>query len=166
MNYAAFEELENGTLTRRTDEPEQAYMERIFREVCRSDGFCGPDTPCSIHRINDMLAPEFAACSAEEQSLTLSLTVREWMLNPRGTLHGGIMSTMLDMAMGMLTRYYRKTNLVSTVSLSVNYLRPVQPGEQVAIRAEVQKLGRRVLFMQAQLRSGGKTAASATATFM
>ena len=166
MNYAAFEELENGAMARRENEPEQAYMERVFREACRSDGFCGPDTPCSVHRINDMLAPEFVSCSAEEQSLTLSLKVREWMLNPKGTLHGGIMSTMLDMTMGMLVRCYRKSNQVSTVSLSLNYLRAIHPDETVCLHAEVQKLGQRVAFVQAQLRSGERIAVMATATFI
>ena len=162
MNYAAFAELANGTLARRGGEDEQSYMERVLREVTRNDGFCGPDTPCSIYRINDMLAPELAACSAADKSLT----VREWMLNPVGTLHGGIMSTMLDMSMGMLTRCLRQTGKVSTVSLSVNFLRPVQPGEKVFIRAEVQKLGRRVAFLQAQILTDGKTAAAASAAFM
>ena len=166
MNYAAFEEMADGTLARRDGEDEQSYMERVLREVTRNDGFCGPDTPCSIYRINDMLAPELAACSAADKSLTLSVSVREWMLNPVGTLHGGIMSTMLDMSMGMLTRYLRQTGKVSTVSLAVNFLRPVQPGEKVFLHAEVQKLGRRVAFLQAQILADGKTAAAASATFM
>ena len=166
MNYAAFDEMANGTLAQRDGEDEQTYMERVLREVTRNDGFCGPDTPCSIYRINDMLAPEFAACSAADKTLTLSLPVREWMLNPVGTLHGGLMSTMMDMSMGVLTRYLRQTGKVSTVSLSVNFLWPVQPGETVFVRAEVQKLGRRVAFLQAQILADGKAAATAAATFM
>lgn len=166
MNYAAFEELENGTMARRGNEPEQAYMERVFREGCRSDGFCGPDTPCSVHRINDMLAPEFVSCSAEEQSITLSLKVREWMLNPKGTLHGGIMSTMLDMTMGMLTRFIRKTNDVSTVSLSLDYLRPVHEGV-VMVSAHIRKAGRSVVFVEADLTDErSRLCTSAIATFM
>ena len=65
MNYAAFERMQTGALSRLENEPEQDYMTRVFREICRCDGFCGPDTPCSEHRINDMLAPTLIACSAE-----------------------------------------------------------------------------------------------------
>ena len=54
MNYAAFERMQTGALSRLENEPEQDYMTRVFREICRCDGFCGPDTPCSEHRINDM----------------------------------------------------------------------------------------------------------------
>ena len=100
-------------------------MARVFREICRCDGVCGPDIPCGENGINDLLSPSLAACSAEEKTLPLTFPLRSLMLNPKGTLHGGIMTTMLDMAMGMLARYERKANLVSTVSLSVDFLRPV-----------------------------------------
>ena len=116
MNYAAFERMQTGALSRLENEPEQDYMTRVFREICRCDGFCGPDTPCSEHRINDMLAPTLIACSAEEQTLELSFHVRGWMCNPKGTLHGGMMATMMDMTMGMHTRYCPKTNTLSTVT--------------------------------------------------
>lgn len=94
MNYAAFERMQTGALSRLENEPEQDYMTRVFREICRCDGFCGPDTTCSEHRINDMLAPTLIACSAEEQTLELSFHVRGWMCNPKGTFHGGMMATM------------------------------------------------------------------------
>ena len=166
MNYAAFEHMETGSLARLEEEPEQTYMTRVFREICRSDGFCGPDTPCSEHRINDMLSPSFSACSAEEKTLTLTFPLRDWMLNPKGTLHGGIMSTMLDMTMGMLTRYERKTNLVSTVSLSVDFLRPVR-ADSAAVCAHIRKAGRTIVFAEARLTDPqGRLCANAQATFM
>lgn len=166
MNYASFEELEHGTMARRENEPEQRYMERVFRAACQNEGFCGPDTPCSIYRINDMLAPEFVSCSAETPALTLSFSVREWMLNPKGTLHGGIMATMLDMTIGMLIRFSRKTNHVSTVSLSLNYLRPVHEGVAV-VCARIRKAGRNVVFAEAKLIDGqSQLCTSAIATFM
>lgn len=167
MNYAAFEQMENGSLMRQPGEAEQAYMERILREVTRNDGFCGADTPCSIHRINDMLAPELASCGAADRTLTLTFTVRDWMLNPKGTLHGGIMATMLDMSMGLLSRYYRLTNEVSTVNLTVNYLRAVRPGCAVTAAVQAEKVGRRVIFQTGMLRTGdGKIVLTAAGTFM
>ena len=166
MNYAAFERMQTGALSRLEYEPEQDYMTRVFREICRCDGFCGPDTPCSEHRINDMLAPTLIACSAEEQTLELSFHVRGWMCNPKGTLHGRIMATMMDMTMGMLTRFCRKTNAVSTVSLSLNYLRPVREGA-VSVRAHIRKAGRAVVFAEAELTDEqGRLCADAIATFM
>ena len=47
-------------------------MARVFREICRCDGVCGPDIPCGENGINDLLSPSLAACSAEEKTLTLT----------------------------------------------------------------------------------------------
>ena len=64
-------------------------MERIFRVACGpAEG--GQDRPV---RVNDMLEPEFVSCSAEEQTLELRFPLNEWMLNPMGTMHGGIIAT-------------------------------------------------------------------------
>ena len=166
MNYKAFEHMETGGFARLADEPEQAYMARVFREICRCDGVCGPDIPCGENGINDLLSPSLAACSAEEKTLTLSFPLRSWMLNPKGTLHGGIMTTMLDMAMGMLARYERKANLVSTVSLSVDFLRPVR-ADTATVSAHVRKAGRAVVFTEAKLTDPQeRLCADAQATFM
>ena len=116
--------------------------------------------------INDLLSPSLAACSAEEKTLTLTFPLRSWMLNPKGTLHGGIMTTMLDMAMGMLARYERKANLVSTVSLSVDFLRPVR-ADTGTVSAHVRKARRAVVFTEAKLTDPqGRLCADAQATFM
>ena len=32
-------------------------MARVFREICRCDGVCGPDIPCGENGINDLLSP-------------------------------------------------------------------------------------------------------------
>lgn len=101
-----------------------------------------------------------------EKTLTLTFPLRNWMLNPKGTLHGGIMTTMLDMAMGMLARYERKANLVSTVSLSVDFLRPVR-ADTATVSAHVRKAGRAVVFTEAKLTDPqGRLCADAQATFM
>ena len=57
-------------------------MARVFREICRCDGVCGPDIPCGENGINDLLSPSLAACSAEEKTLTLTFPLRSWMPNP------------------------------------------------------------------------------------
>ena len=38
MNYAAFERMQTGALSRLEYEPEQDYMTRVFREICRRAG--------------------------------------------------------------------------------------------------------------------------------
>lgn len=91
--------------------------------------------------------PLLPRAARRKKTLTLTFPLRSWMLNPKGMLHGGIMTTMLDMAMGMLARYERKANLVSTVSLSVDFLRPVR-ADTATVSAHVRKAGRSCLRRQ------------------
>ena len=61
-----------------------------------------------------------------------------WMRNPAGTLHGGLGATILDQAMGFVA-YCLKAGegITPTVHLSVDYHRPLRPGERVIVKVHV-----------------------------
>ena len=72
------------------------------------------------------------------------------------------------MTMGLLTRYYRGVNDVSTVTLTVHFLHPAFGGDVFRVRAKSDRAGRRVSFLSAEAadaRTGGLLG-TATATFM
>ena len=163
MDYTIFNPDHAGQAACAKEETEQAHMERVLRDACGQ----------SLHEkleepgICDLLAPEFYACDAEGQSVTLAITVKPWMLNPKTTLHGGMMAAMLDTAMGLLVRYYGQTLNVSTFGLSVIYLRPAHNGERLLITARADKRGRRVIFTGGEIAlPDGRKIATATASFM
>ena len=162
MNYTLFSELEAGTLCPGETESEQVFMERLLSAVFseESEEMRG--------RINDKLAPRFTGCSAEEKSLTVSFTADEWMLNPNGTLHGGLLNTTIDIVMSVLSRYLAKKRVMVTVQLSTNFLRPIQRGETFLVHAAADHAGRRSVVLHAQVTAAGSTkpAATATAVFM
>ena len=159
MNYEVFEALNAGTLCRAEDETEQAFMERVYRMLCEEEGAaCG---------LIGLMKPSFLSCSAENRSLTLDFAAEDWMLNSKQTLHGGMLASMLDNTMGLAARFVCKTNRLSTVSLAVNYLRPVLSGERVTVAAQVDQAGRRMIFLSGCVYAeNGKKAATATGTFM
>ena len=139
MNYVVFDALNAGTLCRAEDETEQAFMERVYRMLCEEEGAaCG---------LIGLMKPSFLSCSAENRSLTLDFAAEDWMLNSKQTLHGGMLASMLDNTMGLAARFVCKTNRLSTVSLAVNYLRPVLSGERVTVAAQVDQAGRRMIFL-------------------
>lgn len=159
MDYTVFDKVKT-EFARRSGEPEQAYMERLFRAACEgSDG---------AERVNNLLAPRFFACDAEARTLTLEYTAQTWMLNSKNTLHGGILSSAFDMTMGLLTRYYRGVNDVSTVTLTVHFLHPAFGGDVFRICAKTDRAGRRVNFLSAEAGDAGSGTllGTATATFM
>lgn len=84
-------------------------------------------------------------------------------LNPHGTVHGGVLATMLDVAMGTAVATAGGDSPV-TVSLTVTYLEPGRPGPLVAT-AQVRKRGKRLLVVEGQVDQGGDVLADALATF-
>ena len=84
-------------------------------------------------------------------------------LNPGGTVHGGVLATMLDAAMGSAVAAAGR-DLPVTVSLTVAYLEPGQPGRLEAT-ARVRKHGRRLLVVEGEVTQDGDVLADALATF-
>lgn len=88
---------------------------------------------------------------------------REFLENPRGTLHGGVMATALDTAMGHLVQ--RLGGSGTTVDLTVQYHRAPRPGTKIRCTGSVVHRARRIWFMKAVAQDvGGEIVASAVAT--
>jgi uncharacterized protein (TIGR00369 family) len=84
-------------------------------------------------------------------------------LNDHGTVHGGVLATMIDAAMGTAVASTGGQSPV-TVSLTVTYLEPGRPGRLEA-RAQVRKRGKRLVVVQAEVEQEGDVVADALATF-
>ena len=160
MNYNYFAQLEDGTLVPAENESEQAFMERVLTAVFTEQG-----AGCQI---NERLAPTLLGCNAEEKRVDIAFTVQDWMLNPNGTLHGGMLSTAIDMGFSVIARYYAKKRVTVTVQLSVNFLRVIKNEEQFTVHVQADHVGRRSIVAHASVtgESSPKPAATATAVLM
>jgi len=128
------------------------FVERINLDP---DHFCG------------MLAPRFIGCNADEMSIELGFTAQSWEENPLGVIHGGIVSGMLDSAMGILASTVSGGRSV-TVSLQTSFLRAVYAGDRINVRAVVTYLGRSIVHCEAKAYREGaehEPVASASAVF-
>src|SRR3712207_7702973 len=66
---------------------------------------------------------------ADDGGARIAFEVREEHLNPAGTLHGGVVATLVDTAMGQAVRTTTGEGEVpATSQLTVTYLRPGGPG--------------------------------------
>jgi len=90
---------------------------------------------------------------------------RAEMANPFNQVQGGILAAMLDHCLGFAAHTTDSSRPHATLSLTVQYLRPVTPGEQVRGEAVVVKDGRTAVFLEATLlREDGQVAAKAAAS--
>ena len=162
MEYDYFTQIEDGSLNKSEQETEQEFMERVLSAVL-SEERIGKG-----NQFNDRMKPRFCSCNAESRSLSISFCAEEWMLNPHGTLHGGISSTAVDIAMGVLTRFLTKRRNVVTVQLNLNFLKAIQCGETFTVHVVADHVGRRSVMSHAYVttEASDKPAITATGVFM
>lgn len=93
----------------------------------------------------------------------------EFHYNPLGTVHGGVIATVLDMAMADAVRLAVSANRIATrLEIKVNYLAGLtEAAGEVSAQACVVQAGRRIAAATARLVDGaGRLYATASATFL
>lgn len=114
------------------------------------------------------LKGRYVNCSLEDGRVEVAFDVLDWQTNPEGGQHGGIIAAQFDTSFGLLSHYYAKQNMVTTVQLAVNYLKPILPGDCVHYKIKSNSRGRTIISLtgEAYLERGNILAATGTATFM
>ena len=103
--------------------------------------------------------------TAEDGRARLEFEAERRHLNPAGTVHGGVLATLVDTAMGLAARSRTADGEVSaTTQLTIAYLTPAQEGPMI-VTAEVRKQGDHLLVCDADVEQNAKTIAHAVATF-
>ena len=99
----------------------------------------------------------------DKTELRITFNVNEMLLNPQGSLHGGVMASVMDISMGHLLHI--TAGMGATIEMKIQYLRPVRQG-MVTCEGRFIKKGRTLSFMESRLSDdAGKLAAIATATW-
>ncbi len=99
-----------------------------------------------------------------QDACTVAFDAEPFLFNPQGTLHGGILSTALDVSMGHLLR--RATGLAgTTLEFKVQFLGAVRSG-RVVCTGRMLRQGRSICFLRAEaVDEAGEPVAFATSTW-
>jgi uncharacterized protein (TIGR00369 family) len=103
----------------------------------------------------------------EEGRVTVFLVPREYHYNPLGTVHGGVLATLLDTGTGCAVHSTLPAGVgYTSIDLNTKFLRPVTVGSgRLRCEGTVLSKGRRTVLAQATLTDGaGRLAAHATST--
>ena len=79
-------------------------------------------------------------CDGPTGSLTLRYTTKPWMANIWGVVHGGVVATLVDTCMG-ITCGIQCDAITPTVSMTVNYARPVPLDADILVRTRTIRVG-------------------------
>lgn len=109
---------------------------------------------------------DFTLTEVSEGRTRFEGTPDESACNPMGAVHGGLMCTLLDSAVGCAVQTTLPAGVgYTSVEIKVNYLRPVFAGTPLAAKGWVIKPGRRVAFAEGEIRdASGKVVATASST--
>jgi acyl-CoA thioesterase len=98
-------------------------------------------------------------------SCLCSLVIKDHLRNRNGGVHGGVIYSLADIAMGVaLYSMLDKDERCSTIEIKINYLRPVSFGVLVCDAKVIQK-GRTISVLESEIRSDDKLIAKAIGTF-
>ena len=101
--------------------------------------------------VADLLSWEVLAENPAAGTIEIAFRPDQRMLNPRGTVQGGLVAAMLDDTMGpALVSMTGGTIMPASVDRNVRFLRPVHPGRLIG-KGRVVKLGKAIAFLEAEL---------------
>ncbi len=84
-----------------------------------------------------------------------ALDVSDRHLNPNGVVHGGVVFTLVDTAMGRATMsVLEEGRICASIEVAVRYLRPITGGRLVAT-ASVLQAGRRIVHLEGRVTVDG-----------
>lgn len=102
---------------------------------------------------------------SDEESATATLFVDERHLNRGGTVHGGAIATLVDVAMGAAVFAGSDDDeRPVTIEMKVNYLEAGEGGDLRAV-AKVRRRGSRFTVLEAEVVQGDRVLAFATGSF-
>ena len=113
----------------------------------------------------DLIGPLY--CRGEGVDLVIGLRVEAKHCNARGTVHGGILATLADIALGY-TMAFSSTppaNLV-TASLTLDFAGTAKIGDWLEAHVDVQKRGSRLSFANCYITVNEQRIVRASAVFL
>ena len=140
----------------------QEQMEEIMRRIVEENYTLQGD------RINGLIKPRLIACSYEERSSVMEYPIQEWQGNRYHIMQGGMVTTCIDNAMAILSLCLATPGHSTTLSIEVNFLRPIATGGTLVVTTKAAVDGRKVIHFQAEAsdKETGKVIANATAVYM
>lgn len=128
----------------KTDLKSQEGMEKALREY-----FLWIRRECD-GTFNAMLGGELVSCDFEKKTILIAMDTKDWMTNPSQIVHGGVTASILDFTMGLLARFCTTGYMTPTISMNVEYLRPMPLKKRILVEAAVTMAGFSVCHVTAR----------------
>jgi uncharacterized protein (TIGR00369 family) len=101
-----------------------------------------------------------------DDKLIVGLRIEERHTNTRGIVHGGMLVTLADSALGIVL-YQSRTppQPIVTVSLSTDFIESARPGDWVEAHVDILRIGQRLAYANCYLQVGDRRILRASGVF-
>jgi acyl-coenzyme A thioesterase PaaI-like protein len=114
--------------------------------------------------VSELIGPVYS--KGVGANFIIGLRVSEKLCNIRGTMHGGMVATVADMALGYALAWTSQppTPMV-TASLTIDYAGTAEVGDWIESRVDIQKKGAKLAFANCYIVKGEQRIAHASGVF-
>jgi uncharacterized protein (TIGR00369 family) len=113
---------------------------------------------------NTLVGPLYT--KGEGAARTIGLRAAEKHCNSRGIVHGGLLATLADLALGYTIAFLSNPpKSAVTASLTIDYAGSAKVGDWLEVRTDVQKSGGRLTFANCYVHVGDTRIVRASAVF-
>ena len=114
----------------------------------------------------ELIGPVYVRPGEGGDPPVLGLRLDERHLNHRGTVQGGLLTTLADFALGRVIRHDADhDHELATVSITSDFLGPANAGDWVEARAHAERVGGRLAFADCALVIGEREIVRSRAVF-
>jgi len=92
--------------------------------------------------------------SAEEEKIVMEFEVQPAMMNPAGSMHGGVHAAIIDEMTGLLVATLGEPTLFVSSNLNVDFFGKVKLGEKVKAEATLNKRGKTIMNAECSIYNG------------
>lgn len=114
----------------------------------------------------DLVGPLWVRPGSAGTPPAYGLRIRPDHTNTRGTAHGGMLMTIADLVLGYTAAFAQESPVpLTTASMSVDFAGTAKVGDWLEGRADVQRFGRTLAFINAYLWVGDRRIIRASSVF-
>ena len=109
----------------------------------------------------DRVGPIYVA-GDDEAGYRYAFRAEPYHANPRGIVHGGMLSTFVDQVFGITVWHAADRHRCATISLACEFMKPAEIGDWIMAECEITRKGRTVIFVRGRLLIEGEPILSAS----
>ncbi len=96
----------------------------------------------------------------EDERYCLGVLIADKHLNRNGAVHGGMLASLADSAMGLAARQHELSRRQATIQLGIHYIAAARAGDFVVARCTVRRSTRSIIFVDAEIFAGTRLVAT------